>query len=192
MKKIKVAVLISGRGSNLKALVEACKDKDFPAQISLVISNKEDAFGLKFAQENNITTIFINHKLFDNREDFDKEVSKEIISNDCEFICLAGFMRILSPYFTNHWRGKVINIHPSLLPSFKGGNAVQDALDYGVKYSGCTVHYVTQEVDVGEIIEQEVVGVLTNDTKETLASRILEKEHIIYPKSLKKICQNLL
>lgn len=191
MNKIKVAVLISGRGSNLRALVNACKDDEFPAEISLVISNKEEALGLKFAQENNIKTAFIDHKSFNNREEFDKEVSRKIIENDCQIICLAGFMRILSSYFTQKWEGKLINIHPSLLPAFKGANAVKDALEYGAKYSGCTTHFVTKEVDSGKIIEQELVKIVENDTIDTLSARILEKEHIIYPKSLKKICLEL-
>lgn len=191
MKKIKVAVLISGRGSNLRALVKACKNDDFPAEISLVISNKKDAAGLEFAKENNIKTAFINHKLFNNRADFDKEVSKTIEENNCQLVCLAGFMRILSSYFVNHWQGKLINIHPSLLPAFKGDKAVKDALEAGVKESGCTVHYVIEEVDAGKIIDQEKVEVKENDNIETLAARILEKEHILYPRALKKVCEEL-
>ncbi len=191
MEKIKVAVLISGRGSNLKALIKACQNTDFPAQISLVISNKKDAGGLRIAKENNIKTEFLDHKLFNNRENFDQELSKVINKNNCQLICLAGFMRILSPYFVKEWQGKMINIHPSLLPSFKGHNSVQDAIDYGVKYSGCTTHYVSEQVDSGKIITQEVVEVLENDTQETLASRILEKEHLTYPLALELACKEL-
>lgn len=191
MKKIKVAVLISGRGSNLKALIEACKNPNFPAQISLVISNKEDAFGLEIAKENGIKTAFIDNKLFAKREEFDAKLDEAITAHNCQIICLAGFMRVLSAYFVSKWENKIINIHPSLLPAFKGAKAQEDALNYGVKYSGCSVHYVCKEVDAGAIIEQAVVKVLKGDNKEILAARILEKEHIIYPKALKKVCKEL-
>lgn len=192
MKKVKVAVLISGRGSNLKALINACRDENFPAEISLVISNIENAGGLEFAHANNIKTAFVNHKSFKNREDFDLELDKIIRQNNCQIICLAGFMRILSADFTKKWEGKMINIHPSLLPAFKGGNAVFDALNYGVKFSGCTVHFVSPEIDSGAIISQEIVPVLESDSKETLASRILEKEHLIYPLALKKVAEAII
>jgi formyltetrahydrofolate-dependent phosphoribosylglycinamide formyltransferase len=191
MEKIKVAVLISGRGSNLKALIEACKNKNFPAKISLVISNKESAKGLEVAKENLIKTEILNHKSFNNREEFDRSVNEIILREDCQLVCLAGFMRILSPYFVNKWKGKMINIHPSILPSFKGDKAVEDAINYGVKYSGCTVHFVDEEVDCGKIITQEVVKVLQSDTKETLADKILEKEHLAYPRALEIICKEL-
>lgn len=190
-EKIKVAVLISGRGSNLKALIEASKDSDFPAVISLVISNKQDAGGLKIATENNIKTLTIDHKLFKSRQDFDNEVTRAIAQNNCQIVCLAGFMRILSQSFVDRWRSRLINIHPSLLPAFKGADAVGDALKYGVKYSGCTVHYVEKEVDSGKIIAQAVVVVEDNDNKASLAARILESEHLIYPKALKQVCIDL-
>jgi phosphoribosylglycinamide formyltransferase-1 len=191
MDKIKVAVLISGRGSNLKALINACKDKNYPAEISLVISNKQDALGLEIARSNNINSKFIDHKLFDSREGFDRELTRCVKENDCKIICLAGFMRILSSDFTQTWQGRLINVHPSLLPSFKGSSGVQDALDYGVKHSGCTVHRVNEEVDSGEILAQEVVPVMSSDTQDSLSSRILEKEHIIYPIGLKIVCEEL-
>jgi phosphoribosylglycinamide formyltransferase-1 len=190
-QKIKVAVLISGRGSNMQALIEACKNSDYPAQIALVIANKADAYGLEIAQQNNIKTAFLDHKKFASRQEFDAKLSEIIEENNCDIICLAGFMRLLSEKFVNHWAGKLINIHPSLLPAFKGANAVGDALDYGVKYTGCTVHFVTQEMDSGPIIAQAVVEINEGDTKEILASRILQKEHIIYAQALKKICQNM-
>lgn len=192
MEKIKVAVLISGRGSNLKALFKACQDELFPAQIGLVISNIKDAKGLDFAKENNIATHFVDHKSFKNREEFDDQLDKIIKEHKCQIICLAGFMRVLSSKFVNEWQNRMINIHPSLLPSFKGADAVGDALNYGVKFSGCTVHYVSSEVDSGKIIAQEVVPVLQSDSKESLAARILEKEHLIYPLALKMICNNLI
>ena len=191
-KKIKTAILISGRGSNMKALIEACRADDFPAEISVVISNKKDAAGLQFAKSNNIKTVFINHKDFSSRESFDQQVSKVVAESNCQFICLAGFMRILSPWFVNKWANRLINIHPSLLPAFKGENAVKDALNYGVKYSGCTVHFVTEQMDAGPIISQAVVKVMENDSEETLAARILEQEHLIYKQALAKVCRDLL
>ncbi|MDA0901905.1 MAG: phosphoribosylglycinamide formyltransferase [Proteobacteria bacterium] len=190
-KKIKTAILISGRGSNMQALVESCKDPKFPAEITLVISNKSDAAGLAFAKANNIKTAIVNHKDFPSREAFDQQVSAIITENNCQLVCLAGFMRILSKWFVTKWSDRLINIHPSLLPSFKGGNAVRDALEYGVKISGCTVHFVTEEMDSGPIIAQAAVAVAPNDNVESLAARILEKEHIIYSQALKSVCQNI-
>lgn len=195
MKKIKVAILISGRGSNMKALIEACKDSDFPAQIAMVLSNKTNAEGLEFAQNNGIETAVIDHRDFLNRDnprqEFDMAVSKEIEKSGAQIICLAGFMRLLSPWFVKRWFNNLINIHPSLLPKFKGANAVADAIDAGAKESGCTTHFVREEMDSGPIIKQAKVKVLKNDTKESLAARILKEEHIIYPQSLKIICQKL-
>lgn len=190
-RKIRIAVLISGRGSNLKSIIDACKNPDYPAEIAIVISNKGNAKGLDIAHENGIHSAFMDHKLFETRDEFDKELTKTLLDVECDMVCLAGFMRILTPDFTKYWKNRVINIHPSLLPSFKGGNAVEDALKYGVKFSGCTVHYVTAEVDSGKIIDQAVVEVLEDDTKETLAARILEKEHILYPLALNKACARI-
>lgn len=193
--KTKVAVLISGRGSNMQALVESCENPDFPAEIILVLANKADAAGLKFAQEKGIKTAFIDHRQFadsDNpRESFDKEVSKKIENSGAQIICLAGFMRLLSPWFVQRWFDRLINIHPSLLPEFKGADAVGDAIKAGAKKSGCTVHFVREEMDSGPIIKQAELQVLENDTKETLAAKILKEEHRIYPQSLKIVCQNL-
>lgn len=190
VKKTKIAILISGRGSNMKALVEACKASDFPAEVALVLSNKSDALGLEFAKEQGIKTAFISHKDFATREEFDKEVAKKIEEEGCKFICLAGFMRLLSPWIVNKFRGKMINIHPSLLPEFKGADAVGDAIKAGAKISGCTTHFVEEEMDSGQIIMQAKVEVLDDDDKESLAARILKEEHQIYPLSLKKILQN--
>ncbi len=192
MKKIKTAILISGRGSNMKALIDACKDKDFPAEIALVISNKKDAFGLQIAKNEGIETRFINHKSYGSRVEFDREMTKAIKEAGCEVICLAGFMRLLSGEFTRNWAGKAINIHPSLLPDFKGANAVEDAFNAGVSVAGCSVHYLVEEMDSGEIIEQAQVEVSKNDDLEGLKAKILQKEHEIYPKALKKLCFELL
>ena len=192
-KKLKLAILISGRGSNMQAIVNACADENFPAEVVLVLSNKEAAAGLEFARAKNIPTAAIDHKNFSNaenqREAFDKKMSEEIEKSGANFVCLAGFMRLLSPWFVNYWFNRLINIHPSLLPEFKGADAVGDALKAGVKKSGCTVHFVREEMDSGPIILQASVPVLSDDTKETLAARILEEEHKIYPESLKIICQ---
>ncbi len=192
MKKLKVAILISGRGSNMKALIEACKDSHFPAEIALVISNKQNAQGLDFARKNGIDTVVINHKNFVTRQEFDQEMTKEIEKRECVIICLAGFMRLLSREFVDHWFDRLINIHPSLLPDFKGANAVEDALRARVSESGCTVHFVREEVDSGPIIEQASVSVLPNDTKDSLAARILQQEHKIYPLALKVVCSKIL
>ena len=192
MKKIKTAILISGRGSNMQSLIEACKNESFPAEISLVISNKENAKGLEVAKNEGITTKFINHKDFSSRVEFDRQVSKEIESHDCEIVCLAGFMRLLSGEFTKKWTGKAINIHPSLLPEFKGGNAVKDAFEAGVKKSGCTVHHLVEDMDAGEIIKQAEVDILDGDSLDDVKARILEQEHKIYPEALKMICVDLL
>jgi phosphoribosylglycinamide formyltransferase-1 len=191
IKKCKVAVLISGRGSNMQALVKACEDSDFPAEIVLVLSNKKEAEGLQFAQSKNIKTAFVNHRDFTSREDFDKKVSAEIEKSGAEIICLAGFMRLLSGWFAQRWHDCLINIHPSLLPEFKGADAVGDAIKAGAKKSGCSVHFVREEMDSGPIILQSVVPVLEGDTKEILAARILKEEHVIYPKALKIVCENL-
>lgn len=191
MKKIKTAILISGRGSNMKVLIEACKEGDFPAEIGLVISNKKDAMGLQIAKNEGVETKFIDYKAYDSRAEFDREMTKEIEDAGCEIICLAGFMRLLSGEFTKKWAGRAINIHPSLLPDFKGANAVEDAFNAGVSKAGCTVHYLVEEMDSGEIIEQAAVEVSENDDLESLRAKILEKEHEIYPKALKKLCFSL-
>ena len=191
-KKVKVAILISGRGSNMQALVKACENPDFPAEIVVVASNKKDAAGLEFARLRKIPTVAIDHKNFSSREEFDKKMSEEIAGFGAEVVCLAGFMRLLSAWFVERWFDRLINIHPSLLPEFKGADAVGDAIKAGAKISGCTVHFVREEMDSGPIILQAAVPLLDGDSKETLAARILLEEHRIYPESLKIICQKIL
>ncbi len=171
----------------MQALVKACESPGFPAEVVLVLSNKADALGLRFAEEKGIKTAFINYRDFPLREDFDKKVSAEIEKAGAEFICLAGFMRLLSQWFVERWFDRIINIHPSLLPEFKGADAVGDAIKAGAKISGCTVHFVRTEMDEGPIIKQARVEVLPNDTKESLAAKILEEEHKIYPEALRKV-----
>ena len=189
MRKTKIAILISGRGSNMEAIAKACENSDFPAQVVLVLSNKIDAQGLEFAKSAGIKTAFVDHKNFSSREEFDKKVSEEIENSGAEIICLAGFMRLLSPWFVNHWFDRAINIHPSLLPEFRGADAVGDAIKAGAKKSGCTVHFVREEMDSGPIILQAEVPVFEGDTKEILAARILKEEHQIYPKALEILCE---
>jgi phosphoribosylglycinamide formyltransferase-1 len=195
-RKVKVAILISGRGSNMQKLIEACKDSDFPAEITVVGSNKINALGLEYAKSKSIKTFIIEHKNFakceNPREEFDKVLHQEILKYDVEIICLAGFMRLLSEWFVNKWHNKIINIHPSLLPDFKGANAVEDALKSGAKISGCTTHFVSVEMDAGPIIMQSQVPINHDDDSETLAQKILTKEHEIYPLTLKKVCQKIL
>jgi len=186
---LKVAILISGRGSNMQSLVNASKEKDFPAKIVCVISNKASAKGLDWAKEQGIPTCVINHKDFKSRDDFDDALTKEIEKYDAKFICLAGFMRILGAKFVEHWKDRSVNIHPSLLPSFPGLDVQQAAIDYGAKFSGCTIHFLRAEMDHGPIIIQAVVPVLIDDNEEALSKRILEQEHKIYPKALLWIAQ---
>lgn len=189
MSKLKTAILISGSGTNLQALIDACSLPDFPAQIVLVVSNKSDAFGLQRAKKAGLNTVIINHKDYKSREDFDISMDKAIVESGAKFVCMAGFMRILSSWFTKKWQGKLINIHPSLLPSFKGMHAQQQALDAKVKIAGCTVHFVTEEMDAGPIIAQAAVEVEDSDTVESLNAKILVKEHEIYPKALKLVAE---
>ena len=185
MKKVKIAVLISGNGSNLQALIDACATPDYPAQIVLVISNNSEAYGLIRAKNAGIPAHTIRHTDYAIREEFDAEMHKILLEYGVEIVCLAGFMRLLSKDFVAKWHGKMLNIHPSLLPNFKGAHAVRDALAAGAKESGCSVHLVVEEVDAGEIIGQARVPILADDTEETLHQRIHEQEHILYPKALK-------
>lgn len=181
-----IVVLISGRGSNLKAICEAGLAK----HIACVISNNSEADGLNIAKEYHIPTTVIDHKLYPTRENFDSKLSNIIDNFNPKLIVLAGFMRILTDNFVNHYLGKLINIHPSLLPSFIGKNAQADAFRSGVKLSGATVHFVTHVLDQGPIIAQGIVPVEINDTEETLAQRILALEHTLYPFVIKKFIDN--
>ncbi len=187
MKKAPIAVLISGNGSNLQALIDACAAPDFPAKIVTVICNKDEAFGLKRAEKAEIPTQIIRNKDYTTREEFDEALHKAIVASGAEFVCLAGFMRLLTPGFVAKWQSRMINIHPSLLPAFKGMHTHEEALAAGVKTHGCTVHYVVAEMDSGPIIMQAEVPVLAGDTPETLGARVLEKEHKVYPQALKKM-----
>ena len=189
MAKLKLCVLISGRGSNLQSLIDACAIEGYPAQIALVVSNIDGVQGLQRAKAAGIPTTVVSHKDFNSRDSFDASLSEAINRFDVDLLCLAGFMRILSDGFVEHWRDRLINIHPSLLPSFKGLDVQQRAIDAGVRFSGCTVHYVRPAMDSGPIIVQAAVPVLGDDTSGALAARILEQEHIIYPLAVRLIAE---
>jgi phosphoribosylglycinamide formyltransferase-1 len=186
---LRVAVLISGRGSNLQALIDACRQPDFPAGIVRVIANRPTAGGLARAADAGIATTVIDHRDHAGRDAFDAALDKDLRAHGAELVCLAGFMRILTPGFVAAWRDRLINIHPSLLPSFKGLDAQRSALDAGVKIAGCTVHFVRAEMDSGPIIAQAAVPVLADDDEQSLAARILEQEHVLYPQALKLIAR---
>lgn len=190
MSKKRVAVLISGRGSNMTALIEAAKAADYPAEIALVVSNRPEASGLIRAREEGITTAVVDHKLFgDDREAFERALDAALAAHRIDIVCLAGFMRLLSPWFAQRWRGKMLNIHPALLPQFKGLHTHRRALEAGVKRHGATVHFVVPEVDAGPIVEQDSIAVREGDTEDTLAARVLEIEHRIYPRALRALAE---
>jgi phosphoribosylglycinamide formyltransferase-1 len=188
MKK-RVAILISGRGSNMRALIEAAKDKDYPAEIVLVIANVADAGGLEFARKHGIETQVIEHGKFPSREIFDNAMQVALKAANADIVALAGFMRLLSPRFVESWRGRMINVHPSLLPAYKGLHTHRRAIAAGEPFAGCTVHFVTPELDDGPAILQAKVPVLAGDTEDTLASRVLEQEHRIYPEALRLVAE---
>lgn len=189
MARLKLVVLISGRGSNLQALIDACAAPDFPAEISLIISNRADAGGLARAESAGIATAVVPHGNYPDRETFDAALSVTIADAGGELICLAGFMRVLTAGFVDQWRDRLINIHPSLLPAFKGLDTHARALAEGVRLTGCTVHYVRTEVDAGPIIVQAGVPVLPDDDEATLASRVLAAEHQCYPLAVRLIAE---
>jgi phosphoribosylglycinamide formyltransferase 1 len=187
MKK-RVAILISGRGSNMTALIEAAKAKDYPAEIVLVLSNRPDAAGLNRARSLGIPTAVMDHTLFGgDRETFEQALDRELREQRIDLVCLAGFMRLLTPWFVNRWSGRMLNIHPSLLPQFKGLHTHRRALEAGVKRHGATVHFVVPEMDAGPIVVQDSIAVHEDDTEETLAARVLELEHKIYPRALRAV-----
>jgi phosphoribosylglycinamide formyltransferase-1 len=179
-----IVILISGRGSNMRSLVQACAAQAWPARIAAVISNRPDAAGLEFARESGIATRIVNHREFATREAFDAALAQTIAGYAPDILALAGFMRILGADFVRRFAGRIVNIHPSLLPAFTGLHTHRRALQAGCKLAGATVHFVTHEVDHGPIIAQAVVPVLPDDTEETLAQRVLAREHVIYPMAL--------
>ncbi|MDI6651824.1 phosphoribosylglycinamide formyltransferase [Gluconobacter japonicus] len=182
MQKTPIAILISGRGSNMRALIEACERPDYPARIVLVLSNRPDAAGLEVARAAGLQTIAIDHKSFGkDREAHERKVDAAIRASGAEIVCLAGYMRVLTPFLVNTWEGRMLNIHPSLLPAFPGLHTHEAAIAAGVKEHGCTVHLVTSGVDEGPVLGQAKIAVQSDDTPDRLASRVLEQEHQLYP-----------
>ena len=189
MKK-RVAILISGRGSNMTALIEAAAEEDYPAEIAVVVSNRPDAPGLARAHAAGIATAIIDHTRFGaGREAFEHALDDELRAQRIDLVCLAGFMRLLTPWFVTRWSGRVLNIHPSLLPQFKGLHTHRRALDAGVKRHGATVHFVVAEMDAGPIVAQDSIAIREGETEEALARRVLEIEHQIYPRALRAVAE---
>jgi phosphoribosylglycinamide formyltransferase-1 len=186
-QRVRTAVLISGRGSNLAALLAAAADPAYPAEITLVLSNRPDAPGLTLARDAGVRTVALAHADYESRKAFDRAMHGALEAHGTEFIAMAGFMRLLSPWFCAAWQGRLINIHPALLPSFRGLDTHARALAAGVKIHGCTVHHVVPEVDAGPIIGQAAVPVLPDDTEATLAARVLAAEHRLYPLALARV-----
>jgi len=190
MSRKRVAVLISGRGSNMAALIEAAKDKTYPAEIALVLSNRSDAKGLATAREVGLATAVVDHTRFGkDREAFEHALQRELEDRRIDIVCLAGFMRLLTPWFVSRWQDRMINIHPALLPAFKGLDTHAKALAAGVKIHGATVHFVVPEMDSGPVIAQGALGVRDDDTAETLGARVLAIEHRIYPLALRLVAE---
>ncbi|MDB2437578.1 phosphoribosylglycinamide formyltransferase [Hellea sp.] len=192
MRKIRTAVLISGRGSNMAALAQAAKSDSYPADIALVISNIPDALGLDKAKELGVPAKTIDHKQFSDRRAFETALDAALTESDIELVCCAGFMRILTPWFVNRWKNRLLNIHPSLLPKYKGLNTHQRAIDAGDKEHGCTVHYVTAELDGGATILQHALDIEGTDTADSLAQRLLPHEQDLYVEALKKVASEML
>ena len=183
-RPVSIGVLISGSGTNLQSIIDAVEAKKLDAKIQLVLSNKADAYGLVRAQKHGIPTEVLDHKSFSNREAYDQTVVDLLRGRGVELVVLAGFMRLLSPVFVKAYSNRIMNIHPALLPAFPGLHVQKKALEHGVRFSGCTVHFVNEECDEGPIIIQAVVPVFPDDTEETLAARILAQEHRIYPRAI--------
>ena len=180
-----IAVLCSGSGTNLQAIIDAVKSGYIPAKITLVISDNKDAFALERAKKCGIETLILDKKDFKTREEFDRQIVKNLKKKDVGLVALAGFMRLLSPYFIKEYKNKIMNIHPALLPSFKGTHGIKDALEHGAKVTGPTVHFVDEELDHGPIILQSPVEIKEDDTEETLLERVHKEEHRIYPEAIK-------
>jgi phosphoribosylglycinamide formyltransferase 1 len=193
MTRKRVAVLISGRGSNMAALIEAAKAADYPAEIALVLSNRPEAGGLKTADAEGIATASIDHTKFGkDRAAFERAMQDALEQRKIDLVCLAGFMRLLTPWFVERWQGRMLNIHPALLPSFKGVDTHKRALQAGVKLHGATVHFVVPEMDSGPIVAQAAVPVGDDDTEESLAARVIQVEHKIYPLALRLLAEGKL
>jgi phosphoribosylglycinamide formyltransferase-1 len=190
-ERARVAILISGRGSNMAALIEAARAPDFPAQIALVLANKRDAGGLELARQAGVATEVVESRDYAGREAFEAAMQQRLSAHRIELVCLAGFMRILSPPFVESWRGRMINIHPSLLPALRGLHTHERALAEGLSEHGCTVHFVESELDAGPIVAQARVAVLPGDDADALAARVLVEEHKLYPAALARVAAGL-
>ncbi len=190
--KLRLGVLASGRGSNLQAIIDASEQDKLDAEVVLVISDVSDAYALERARKHGIPGFYINPKDFKNKKEYEEAIVNKLREHDVRLVVLAGYMRLVTNVLISAFEGNIINIHPALLPSFKGLHAQKQALEYGVRYSGCSVHFVTIDVDGGPVILQAVVPVFDNDTEETLSARILEKEHIIYPEAIQLIAEGRL
>ena len=191
MAKEKLGVLCSGRGTDLQSIIDAIEAGQVPAEIAIVLTDKE-AYALERARKAGIEAVCVDRKQFDGREPFEKALIEKLEAAGVTLVVLAGFMRILTPYFVGHFAGRIMNIHPALLPSFPGAHAHRDVLAYGVKVSGCTVHFVDEGTDSGPIIMQAAVPVLDDDTEETLGARVLKDEHRIYPECIRLYCEGKL
>jgi len=188
----KIGILISGRGSNLQAIIDASEKGEIPAKVAVVVSNDPEAYGLQRAKKHNLPAVVIDNRKFKDKNTYELEMVKTLQKYEIDLVCLAGYMRIVGPVLLEHYKGRILNIHPALLPSFPGLHGQRQALDYGVKVSGATVHFVDEGCDTGPIIIQTAVPVLENDTEETLSERILEQEHKIYPQAIKLFAEGKL
>lgn len=191
MARRRTAILISGRGTNMAALIEAARDPSYPAEIAIVISNIASAKGLEIAEAAGIKTLAISNKYYSTKTVFEEQILKALSESRIELVCLAGFMRVLSASFISHFEGRILNIHPSLLPAYRGLDTHKRALADGVKDHGCTVHFVVPELDAGPVIAQAIVPVLDGDTEETLSARVLIAENRLYPEALAKVAASL-
>ena len=189
-EKFKLAIFVSGNGSNLQAIIDSIENDYLAAEISLVLSNVKDAYGLERGKNHGLEVVFLDPKTFPNRANYEQKIIDLLLSKSIDLICLAGFMQILEKKFIEAFSGKIINIHPSLLPAFPGLNVQKKALEHGAKFSGCTVHFVNEEIDGGAIILQSVVPIHDEDDIESLSKRILEQEHIIYPEAIRLIIED--
>ncbi|MEN9018318.1 MAG: phosphoribosylglycinamide formyltransferase [Hellea sp.] len=192
MHKIKTAVLISGRGSNMLAILKAAQDNEYPAVVEVVISNRPLAKGLEKAEDLGIKTLILDHKAYKSKSEFEKDLDEILKNLRIQLICCAGFMRILSPWFVNRWKGKLLNIHPSLLPKYKGLNTHKRAINSGDIIHGCSVHFINSELDSGKVILQKRIKILEDDTPQTLSERLLVKELEAYPQALKMVADELI
>lgn len=192
MKKVTLGVLVSGSGSNLQAIIDNIEASRLSAEIKVVISNEPEAYGLVRAENHHIRTMVVNHRDYDSREAFDQGLVTALKENGVELVILAGFMRVITPTFLKAFPNRILNIHPALLPAFPGVHVWQEAIDYGVKFSGCTVHFVDEGTDTGPIIIQSVVPVLDDDDADSLSARILKQEHKIYSRAIQLFAQGRL